>query len=92
MYKLEMPLRYRRGAVTAHPEEVTKHRGLGGLWTRDIYFSQFWRLDIHNWGASPVESWEGLPLGHSHTACDLSYPLLLGKGRESPLRSLLQGH
>ena len=41
---------------------ITKYCRLGGLYTTEIYFSQFWGLKIQNQGAS-IESGENLLLG-----------------------------
>ena len=45
------------------------HR-LGGLRTREIYFSQFWGLEILDQGASMVRFWRG-PSSHSLTSYTL---------------------
>ena len=43
-----------KACVLACPAAVTKQHRQGGLWTTEIYCSQFWRLQVQDQGASVV--------------------------------------
>ena len=42
---------------------IAKYQRLGSLYTRGIYFSQFWRLEVQDQSASMIRFWQSSLLG-----------------------------
>lgn len=60
-----------------------------GAYTTGIYFSQYWRLEVHDQVASMVWTWKGLPSWLAD-GCLLPVPLCCGvKGCSGEVRTLL---